>query len=101
METEKETAETVRKRAMESLSETRSRETSKWIKGRETSEYDGFLREKREIEMKVREGEADLERRKVDIEEKKLEVELRLKQKELELRARVEREDPGFQVERK
>ena len=38
METEKENSETVRKRALESLSETRSRDTSKRRKGGETSE---------------------------------------------------------------
>ena len=44
---EKEMAQAVRKRAIESLSETKARECSKRKKGGETSEYVGYLREKR------------------------------------------------------
>ena len=56
VEKEKETAEAVRKRAMESLSHTKEREGNKRKKGCETSEYVGYLREKREVDMKVRES---------------------------------------------
>ena len=54
IEKEKETAEAVRRRAMERLSESRAREGCRKRKGGETSEYVGYLREKREVDMKVR-----------------------------------------------
>ena len=86
MEREKETAETMRRRAMESLSQTRSREGCKKRKSGETSEYVGYLREKRAVDMRVRESQVDLKRREVCLEEKRVEGELELKQRELMLR---------------
>ena len=88
IEKEKETAEAVRRRAMERLSESRAREGCRKRKGGETSEYVGYLREKREVDMKVRENQVDLKRRKVCIEERRVERELELKQRELFLRER-------------
>ncbi|XP_065065313.1 golgin subfamily A member 6-like protein 2 [Rhopilema esculentum] len=85
---EKEMAQAVRKRAMESLSETKARECSKRKKGGETSEYVGYLREKRESNMKLRESEVNLERKKVEIKERKLDQETELRKRELELRVR-------------
>ena len=85
---EKETAEAVRRRAMERLSESRAREGCRKRKGGETSEYVGYLREKREVDMRVRENQVDLKRREVTIEERRVEREFELKQRELLLRER-------------
>ena len=87
-EKEKETAESVRRRAMESLSQTRAREGCKKRKGGETSEYVGYLREKREMDMKVRENQVDLKRREVFLEVRRVEGEIQLKQTELMLKER-------------
>ena len=59
----------MRKRALESLSETKTREFSKRKKGGETSEYAEYLGEKR------RESEVNLERKKVELKERKLDQE--------------------------
>ena len=48
---------------MERLSESRAREVCRNRKGGETSEYVGYLREKREVDMRVRENQVDLKRR--------------------------------------
>ncbi|XP_065068332.1 golgin subfamily A member 6-like protein 7 [Rhopilema esculentum] len=85
---EKEMAQAVRKRAMESLSETKARECSKRKKGGDTSEYVGYLREKHESNMKLRESEVNLERKKVEIKERNLDQETELRKRELELRMR-------------
>ena len=45
---------------MESLSETTAREGCRNRRGGETSEYVGYLREKREVDMKVKESQLDL-----------------------------------------
>ena len=100
---EKETVEAVRWRAMERLSESRAREGCRKTKGGETSDYVGYLREKREVDMRVRENQVDLKRREVCIEERRVERELELKQRELLLREGIELEGEkaGIKRERK
>ena len=85
---EKETAEAVRRRVMERLSESRAREGCRKRKGGDTNEYVGYLREKSEVGMKVRENQIDLKRREGCIEERRVERELELKKRELLLRER-------------
>ena len=108
IEIEKETAEAVRRRAMESLSQTKAREGCRKRRGGETSEYVGYLREKREVDIRVKESQVDLKRREVCIEERRIEREFELKQRELLLRERElnlkekelelkERENENFQ----
>ena len=91
-EKEKECAEAVRKRAMESFSQTKVREGGEKKRrkrnGAETSEYVGYLKEKREVQMSVTERQLSLERKKVEVEEKRLERQLELKERELVLKER-------------
>ena len=63
-----------------------AREGCKKRKGEETSECVGYLREKREVDMKGKENQVDLRRRAVCIEEKRVGREFDLKQRQLLLR---------------
>ena len=90
IEKERETAETIRKRAMERMGETRARENvEKEPKRRKCGggmvEY---LKEKKEQEKIVREGELELRRREMELKEKRDEEEIRMRRKEIEMRER-------------
>ena len=90
IEKERETAETIRKRAMEGMGETRARENvEKEPKRRKCGgEAVEYLREKKEQEKIVREGELELRRREMDLKEKRDEEEIRMRRKEIEIRER-------------
>ena len=85
-EKERQTAEGVRRRAIESLSQTRAREGIKKRKSCETSDYVGYLKQKREVDLKLHESQLNLKRRKVDVEERRVQGEMELKQREILLK---------------
>ena len=57
---------------MERLSESRAREGCRKRRDGETIEYFGYLREKREVDMRVTEHQVDLKRREVCIERRRV-----------------------------
>eukprot|EP00795_Rhopilema_esculentum_P005626 gene5626-biopygen7468 len=90
IEKEKETAEAVRKRAMERMGETRERENvererKKKRHGGDTVEY---LKEKRAQEVKKSEKEFELKKRDLELKEKMQEEEIKMRRKEQEIKER-------------
>ena len=53
IDNDKETAEAVGRRTIERLSDSRAREGCRKIKGKETNEYVGYLKEEREEDVRV------------------------------------------------
>ena len=87
---EKETAESMRKRAMERMGETRAREhVEREGKRRKCgTEAVDYLREKREQERKIKEEELELRKREVDLQEKRAEEKMIMRRRELEMKER-------------
>ena len=65
------------------MSHTRAREGIKKRKSCETSDYVGYLKQKREVDMKLHKSQINLKRRKVDVEERRAVGEIELKQREI------------------
>ena len=91
MDKERETAESVRKRSMERLAETRERENQMSAKkkrrgnGEESIE---FLKNKSKIEMEMRREEVEIRKKEHEATEKKAEQEIELRRRELNVRER-------------
>ncbi len=95
-EKERETAESVRKRPMERLAETRGRESPKSAKKKRKGSIDQdaveYLREKNEKELKIKMDEIELRKREIDIQEKEKEREWEMRKRELEAREKRDQE---------
>ena len=91
-EKEKETAEDVRKRSMERLSQTRERESPESAKKKRKCSSPGdtveYLKEKSERELEIRREEIELKKREMALKEREAEREWELKRKEQDLRER-------------
>ena len=85
---QKETAELVRKRAMETMSQTQDKEGKRKRKSAESNDYLTYFKEKAAMKKKVEDDLLELKKRKVDIEQKRVEIDIQLRQKDLELRER-------------
>ena len=91
-EKEKETAESVRKRSMERLAETRQRESPEngSRKRRINGDHDPmeYLKEKNEKELKLRLEEIEIKRREIELKEKEKEREWEMQKKDQEMKER-------------
>ena len=87
---EKETAESMKKRAMERMGETRARENVERVgKQRKCgTEAVDYLREKREQERKIKEEELEPRKREIDLQEKRAEEKMIMRRRELEMKER-------------
>ena len=88
---EKESAESVRKRSVETLAETRERENQESARKKKRSDGNGtieFLRDKSEKEMEVRTEELAMKKKEHEFNMKNVEEQRELKKRELELRER-------------
>ncbi|XP_065067562.1 DNA ligase 1-like [Rhopilema esculentum] len=96
VEREREAAENIRKRAMESIGESRERETSEggFKRNRMERKMDTavYLKERHDEEVNLRKAEVDLREREIQLREKEQEQNYELKKQELALKER-ERED--------
>ena len=90
IEKEKETAASVRKRAMERLAETRAREgvEREDRKRRCRTEAVEYLKERREHDDKLKEEEIELRNREITLKEKSEEAERRMKERKLDMKER-------------
>ena len=94
LEKEKQTAEEIRKRAMERMGETKEREHGEREAKRQRSGAGAgavaveYLKERREHESKVKEEEVELRRREFEMKERLQEEEIRMRKKEQEMRER-------------
>ena len=88
IEKEKETAASVRKRAMERLAETRAREgvEREGRKRRVGTEAVEYLKERREHDDKLKEEEIELRNREINLKEKSEEAERRMKERKLDMK---------------
>eukprot|EP00795_Rhopilema_esculentum_P008078 gene8078-biopygen9216 len=93
-EKEKETAESIRKRSMKRLAETRERESQEggkkikktvWDKDTEVMHY---MREKTEREAELKREEFELRRREIEIKEKEIKIKEREMEREWEIKHR-------------
>ena len=90
IEKEKETAASVRKRAMERLAETRAREgvEREGRKRRCGTEAVEYLKERREHDDTLKEEEIELRNREINLKEKSEEAERRMKERKLDMKER-------------
>ena len=90
VEKEKETAASVRKRAMEGMAETRAREgvEREGRKRRCGTEAVEYLQERREHDDKLKGEEIELRNREINLKEKREEGERKMKERELDLKER-------------
>ena len=90
LQKEKETAESMRKRAMERMGETRARENVEREGKRRKcgTEAVDYVREKREQERKIKEDELELRKREIDMQEKRAEEKMIIRGRELEMKER-------------
>ncbi|XP_065063939.1 calponin homology domain-containing protein DDB_G0272472-like [Rhopilema esculentum] len=93
-EKEKETAESIRKRSMERLAETRERESQEGGKKRKKTVWDKdtevmhYMREKTEREAELKREEFELRRREIEIKEKEIKIKEREMEREWEIKHR-------------
>ena len=88
---EKETAESMRKRALERMGEIRARENVEREGKRRKcgTEAVDYLREKREQERKIKEEELEQRKREIDLQEKRAEEKMIMRRRELEMKERA------------
>ena len=92
MKRERETAESVRKRSMERLAETRERENQKSAKKKKSNgngeEPMGFMKEKWRMEVELRKEELEIRKKEYQAKERKAEEDVEIRKRELDLKER-------------
>ena len=93
LERDRATAESIRKKAMERMGETRARENvecegRKRKGGTEAVEY---LKERREHDSKMKENELDLRKREMDLKERREEEEIMMRRREQDMKEREQK----------